>query len=164
MDRKTSAVGAMLTPAGGGAALGRDGAGLIVAAESDRMVWNGVVVIAGRIFVSGPLWAGGHAPALALVEKGGLTPYPNATWNSWKPGADGTKGFINVNAIHVDENGALWVIDTGSPEFGGDSLPGGAKVINIILKTDRIERIYSLGPVVLPGSYVDDIRINRGHA
>jgi sugar lactone lactonase YvrE len=164
MNKKTVAAAAMLGVASGGMAVGHSDTGLVVAAQSDRMVWNGVVVDEGRIIVSGPRWAGGNAPALAVVGKGGLAPYPNEAWNSWKPGADAAKGFVNVNAIHLDKDGALWVVDTGSPEFGGDPLPGGAKAVKINLNTNRIERIYSLGSVVLPGSYVDDIRVNGDHA
>lgn len=108
--------------------------------------------------------AGGDAPAVAIIEKDGLAPYPDVAWNAWKPGSDAANSFVNVNAIHLGKDGTLWVIDTGSPEFGGDPLPGGAKVVNISLKTNHIARIYSLGPVVLPGSYVDDIRINGRHA
>jgi hypothetical protein len=164
MNKKAIAAAAMLGVASGGVGAAPDDTGLVVAAQSDRMVWNGVVVVAGRIIVSGPRWAGGNAPALAIVSKSGLLPYPDPAWNGWKPGADAAKSFVNVNAIHLDKDGALWVIDTGSPEFGGDPLPGGAKAVKINLTTNRIERIYSLGPVVLPGSYVDDIRVNGGHA
>jgi Major royal jelly protein len=164
MSKKTVAAAAVFGVVCAAAAVGQEGTGLIVAAQSDRMVWNGVVVIGGRVIVSGPRWAGGSAPALAIVGKGGLTAYPDTAWNDWKPGEDPAKAFVNVNAIHLAKDGALWVIDTGSPEFGGDPLPGGAKAVKINLSTNRIERIYSLGLVVLPGSYVDDLRVNRDHA
>jgi sugar lactone lactonase YvrE len=164
MNKKTIAAAAILGVVSGGVAVGRGDTGLVVAAQSDHMVWNAVVVVEGRIIVSGPRWAGGNAPALAIVGKGGLAAYPDTAWNAWKSGADAAKAFVNVNALHLDKNGVLWVIDTGSPEFGGDPLPGGAKAVKINLKTNRIERIYSLGAVVLPGSYVDDIRVNGGHA
>ena len=141
-------------------------AGLIAAATSEHMVWNGVVVAGGRIVVSGPRWAGGDAPALATVGADGhsLTPYPDAAWNAWTAGADPAHQFVNVNAIHLDRAGARWVVDTGSPTFGGDPRPGGAKVVKISLTTNRVERVYALDPVVRPGSYVDDIRVNGGHA
>jgi hypothetical protein len=111
---------------------------------------------------------GRDGPAATLrrwrVKDNELTPYPDLPWNSWKPGASAEKAFVNVNAIHFDREGVLWVIDTGSPKFGGDSLPGGAKAVKIDLKTNRVVRSYPLDSVVLPGSYVDDIRTNGSHA
>ncbi|MBO4223856.1 L-dopachrome tautomerase-related protein [Bradyrhizobium neotropicale] len=140
--------------------------GLIIAAETRRMIWNAVAVDGDRVFVAGPRWAGVNGPAIALIDgKDGLIPYPDASWNAWQPGSDVTKTFVNVNAIRRDDHNGLWVIDTGSPTFGGDPLPGAAKAVRIDLATNRIGRIYPLGPrVALPGSYVDDIRFHGDHA
>jgi sugar lactone lactonase YvrE len=136
--------------------------GLRVAAESHRMIWNAVAVDRGRVFVAGPRWTGSKGPALGrLNSRGEPRPYPDAAWNSWRPGTDAARSFVNVNAIHKDGHGGLWVVDTGSPEFGGDPLPGGAKLVRIDLTTDRVSRVIPLGgDVALPGSYVDDIRFN----
>jgi sugar lactone lactonase YvrE len=72
---------------------------------------------------------------------------------------------VNVNAIHLDRRGGLWVVDTGSPDFGGDPLPGGAKLVRIDLATDRVSRVVPLGSqVALRGSYVDDMRLRAGMA
>ena len=137
---------------------------LQVAFESDRMVWNGVVAVDGRVFVSGPRWAGGDAPALALLDGAALEPYPDPAWNSWSPGLDPARAFVNVNAIHLDHAGAMWAIDTGAPDFGADPLPGGPKAVMFDLAADRVARIYPLDTAVRPGSYVDDIRVNGDHA
>jgi hypothetical protein len=72
---------------------------------------------------------------------------------------------VNINSIHMDGHGGLWVVDTGAPDFGGDPLPGGAKLVRIDLAHDRVDRVIQLGTdVALPGSYVDDIRFNGDHA
>ena len=137
---------------------------LIVAAESRDMIWNAVATDRERVFVAGPRWTGARGPAVALLN-GLARAYPNVDWNNWAPGGDVTKAFVNVNALHRDDHNGLWVIDTGSPDFGGNPLPGGAKAVRIDLATDRVDRIYPLGPqVVLPGSYVDDIRFHGDHA
>jgi sugar lactone lactonase YvrE len=140
--------------------------GLIIAAETRRMIWNAVAIDGDRVFVAGPRWAGANGPAVALTDgKDGLIPYPDASWNAWQPGADVTKTFVNVNAIHRDDHNGLWVIDTGSPTFGGDPLPGATKAVRIDLATNSIDRIYPFGPrAALPGSYVDDIRFHGHHA
>lgn len=139
---------------------------LKVEARSATMIWNAVAVDGARIFVAGPRWTGSQGPALALIGKDGQpAPYPDAAWNGWKEGGDTAHAFVNVNAIHLDGRGSLWVVDTGSPQFGGDPLPGGAKAVQIDLKTNRVVRTIAFGPgVALAGSYVDDIRFNGRHA
>jgi len=139
---------------------------LVVAAESRDMIWNAVATDGRRVFVGGPRWTGSKGPAVALVDANGRPqPYPDTAWNGWTPGADNAKTFVDVNALHRDASGGLWAIDTGSPVFGGDPLPGGAKAVRIDLATDRVDRVYPLGPdIALHGSYVDDIRFHGGHA
>jgi sugar lactone lactonase YvrE len=134
--------------------------------SSREMIWNAVVTDQDRIFVAGPRWTGGQGPAVAVFDrKGHPQPYPNKAWNSWTPGADVGRAFVSVNALHRDDHGGLWVIDTGAPNFGGDAVPGGAKAIRFFLATNRVDRIYPLGPqVVLSGSYIDDIRFHGDHA
>lgn len=149
-----------------GLAIGASAAELEVAAHSDSMIWNGVAVDGKRVFVAGPRWTGSQGPALGVLDRAGKPqPYPDARWNGWRPGADNATAFINVNAIHLDGAGGLWAIDSGSPDFGGDPLPHGAKAVRIDLDTNRVTNVYAFGPdVALPGSYVDDIRFNGGHA
>lgn len=139
---------------------------LNVEASSGTMIWNAVAVDGKRVFVAGPRWTGSQGPALGLIGKDGKpAPYPDAAWNGWTKGSDNANAFVNVNAIHLDGRGSLWVVDTGSPEFGGDPLPGGAKAVQIDLASNRVVRTIPFGPdVALPGSYVDDIRFNGRHA
>jgi len=139
---------------------------LVVAAESREMIWNAVATDGPRIFVAGPRWAGAKGPPLALLDaEGRARPYPDSSWNAWSPGTDTSKAFVNVNAIHRDDRGGLWVIDTGSPEFGGNPLPGAAKAVRINLATNRVDRVYALGPAVaMSASYVDDIRFHDNTA
>lgn len=157
-----SLVGVLLT-----AASARAGASprLVVAAESNAMVWNAVAVVGERVFVAGPRWTGAKGPSVAVIDGKELRPYPDEAWNGWGTGADAATGFVNVNAIHLDRAGALWVVDTGSPDFGGDPLPNGAKLVKIDLASDTIAKVYALPPnIALPGSYVDDVRFNGSHA
>ena len=149
-----------------GFVVARPDAVLIPVVSSREIAWNAIVTDRDRIFVAGPRWAGGTGPAVAVFDRKGNThPYPSAAWNSWKPGADTTKVFVSVNALHRDDHGGLWVIDTGTPNFGSDAVPGGAKAVRFNLATSRLDRVYPLGPqVVLSGSYIDDIRFHGDHA
>nr|WP_245214915.1 major royal jelly family protein [Pararoseomonas indoligenes] len=123
------------------------------------MIWNAVAVDQGRVFVAGPRWTGSQGPALGLLEGGAVRPYPDATWNGWARGQEAARAFVNVNAVHLDGRGGLWAVDTGSPDFGGDPLPGGAKLVRIGLESGRVDRVVPLGPEIAgPGSYVDDAR------
>jgi hypothetical protein len=135
-------------------------------ATSDSMIWNAVAVSRGRIFVAGPRWTGSRGPQLATIVDGGKPKaFPDAAWNAWKPGSDNGTAFVNINAIHMDPDGRLWIVDTGAPDFGGNPLPRGAKLVRIDLMTDKVDRVIHLGPeLALPGSYVDDIRFNGDHA
>ncbi len=139
---------------------------LTEAAQSHSMVWNGVAAGGGRVFVSGPRWTGSKGPAVGLLDdKGQPAPYPDAAWNAWQAGADPSHAFVDVNAIRLDGKGSLWAVDTGSPEFGGNPLPGGAKLVQIDLATNKVVRVIPFGPdIALPGSYVDDVRFHGGFA
>ena len=141
-----------------------DETGLVVVAESNTMIWNAVASYRGRIFVAGPRWSGSGGPALGELIDRTPQPYPDAAWNSWREGADSSAAFINVNAIHLAGT-SLWVVDTATPVFGGNTVAGGAKVVQIDLETNRVTRVYALpSGVVEDGSYIDDIRMNGAHA
>ena len=161
--RKFGALAAVLTVALALAAPAEAGAGkLRLVAKSDGMVWNAVAADNGRVFVGGPRWSGSTGPALGLLTAdGGVAPYPNAAWNAWRPGAPADSAFVNVNAINLDGRGGLWAVDSGAPSFGGDPLPGGAKLVRVDVATNRVTRVYRFGQnVALPHSYVDDVRFN----
>jgi hypothetical protein len=144
---------------GCGPAVGRPDT-LVPVTESRGMIWNAVAVDRGRVFVAGSRWTGSQGPALGLLETDGtVRPYPDTAWNGWARGAEPAGALVSVNAIHMDGRGGLWAVDTGSPDFGGDPLPGGAKLVRIDLTTDRVSRVVPLGPqIARPGSYVDDVR------
>ncbi|WP_244111637.1 major royal jelly family protein [Burkholderia cepacia] len=140
---------------------------LVAVRENSQMPWNAVAVDPrGRFIVSSPRWTGNTGPAVAIAEKNGtLKPYPDAGWNSWKPSSDPAHAFVSVNAIHEDAHGDLWIVDTGSPEFGGTPIPNGAKVVHIDPRTDTVIRVYTFPKEVIHAqTYVDDIRINGNHA
>lgn len=140
---------------------------LISVRQNDRMPWNAVVMdVRGRVVVSAPRWTGNKGPAVAIALRNGeLSSYPNASWNSWKQGKDASRAFVSVNAIHEGRKGEIWVVDTGSPDFGGTPIKDGAKIVQIDSRTDRVIRVYPIPQTALRAhTYVDDIRINGKHA
>ncbi|BEU27473.1 L-dopachrome tautomerase-related protein [Paraburkholderia sp. 22B1P] len=140
---------------------------LVSVRQNDLMPWNAVVVDPrGRVIVSAPRWTGNRGPAVAIaMDNGELSAYPDVSWNSWKQGDDASHAFVSVNAIHESGEGEIWVVDTGTPEFGGTPIENGAKIVRIDSRRDRVMRVYPLPSDVLrPHSYIDDIRINGKHA
>jgi sugar lactone lactonase YvrE len=140
--------------------------GLKTEAHTTDMNWNAVAIDTGRIFVASPRWTGSKGPQLAILDDARQPkPFPDAAWNAWRPGQEASNAFVNINAIHRDAKGNLWVVDTGSPAFGGDPLPGGAKLVQIDLRSGTVSRVIPLGTdVARAGSYVDDVRFNGSHA
>jgi hypothetical protein len=153
---------------------------LTVVAQSGKAVWNAVVQAPdGRLFVAMPRLANPDGISVATVAAdGSLAPYPDAGWNR-PPSQQRTAGpgkttqsdngpgplFVGVNALHLAPDGALWVVDTGSPGFGKPMLPHAARLIRIDLATNQVTRILTLPDAVLrPKSMIDDIRFNGDHA
>lgn len=137
-----------------------------VEATTTSMDWNAVALCSGYVFVAGPRWTGFPGPAVGVLTKSGkIKPFPDADWNGWKPGQDATHRFVSVNALHVAPDGTLWVVDTGTPSFGGAPVSGGAKLVRIDPATGHVLRIYPLRPeIAQAGSYIDDVRFNGTHA
>ncbi|MBS1018721.1 hypothetical protein JK205_07220 [Gluconobacter cerinus] len=137
-----------------------------IEANTTAMDWNAVALSGGHVFVAGPRWTGFSGPTAGLLTKNGkIKPFPDADWNGWKSGRDATHRFVSVNALHVAPDGKLWVVDTGTPSFGGVPVYGGAKLVRIDPATGHVLRIYPLDPdIAQAGSYIDDIRFNGRHA
>ena len=137
-----------------------------IEATTKSMDWNAVALAGGHVFVAGPRWTGFSGPTVGLLTKSKeIEPFPDADWNGWKPGRNATHRFVSVNALHVAPDKTLWVVDTGTPSFGGPPVPGGAKLVRIDPASGHVLRIYPLGPeIAQAGSYIDDIRFNGPHA
>ena len=131
---------------------------------SSDLVINGVTTSAdGRLFLPVQSQQPGVGPQVVEVKDGKPVPYPDAHWNGWQPGMDGADRFVGVNAIRVGPDGALWVVDRGGPGIGKPLAPHGVKLVRIDLATNTVARVYDLGAVTRPWSFVDDVRFNGGH-
>ncbi|MBX8519792.1 hypothetical protein K5D44_09460 [Pseudomonas cichorii] len=140
---------------------------LHVVAQSDTAVWNAVAVDhSGSLYVSGPKWMGSQAPSVSKLDGNGHPqPFPNAQWNSDDSKVPAKQRFINVNAMRVDEQNRLWIVDAGVTGFGGKVIPGGAKLVVINLSTGQVDQVIIFDEkTALAGSYIDDVRLNGKHA
>jgi sugar lactone lactonase YvrE len=137
---------------------------LEIFAESDRQ-WTGVAVSEeGRVFVNFPRWWPEVPVSVAeVMSDGSIKPYPNESWNGWTPESDPASSFVCVQSVVADGEGSLWVLDPANAWFQG-VVSGGARLIEIDLATDRVERVISFDETVAPpASYLNDVRIDHIH-
>ena len=122
---------------------------------------TGVAVSAkGRLFTNFPIWSPVHKYCVVEVtSKTESKPYPSEELNSWKPGDDGTKKFVSVQAVYVDDQDKLWVVDPANPGFAG-VYQESDKLVRINLGTNEIERIYPMKGVTDKDSYINDVRVD----
>ncbi len=129
----------------------------------DHQVTGVAVSEDGRIFVNFPRWFEDVPVSLAEVTKDGkLRPYPDAAWNSFRNAAPNDPGthFVCVQAETADGKGHLWVVDPAAPATGF-IVPGGPKLVEIDLKTDKVVNTFAFGGDVAPqGSYLNDVRLS----
>lgn len=140
---------------------------LHVVAETRDSVWNAVAIDdAGRVYVAGPRWTGSRGPSVATIDaEGRARPWPDAAWNSTDASVPVERRFVNVNAIHRDPRGGLWIVDTGVDGFGGSVIPGAAKLVRVDLAGGRVDRVIPLpADIARTHSYIDDIRFHGDHA
>lgn len=132
---------------------------------SSSLVVNGATTSRdGRLFLPAQPATPGVTPQVVEVRDGKATAYPDERWNGWKPGMDGHDRFVGVNAIRVGPDGALWVVDRGSPGIGKPAVPGGVKLVKIDVAANRVERVFDLAAVSRPWSFIDDVRFNGANA
>ncbi|MEM8744664.1 MAG: L-dopachrome tautomerase-related protein [Pseudomonadota bacterium] len=143
------------------------GTELEIVAASPDFAMNGVTVTkGGRVFVSLPQWTASKSPSVAeILKDGSIRPYPGNSWNEFDL-AEPMDRFMNVNAVHSDGAGSLWVVDYAGPDFG-PSIDGAQKLVRIDLGTNEVARVYRFDDDVLPESArLNDVRVDaqRGTA
>lgn len=113
----------------------------------------------GRIFINYPQWGDGSEFTVAELIDGKAVAYPSQEMNTFNA-AIPTERFSSVQSVVADGENRLWVLDTGSPGFQSPIM-GAAKLVAIDLTTDRVIKTIVFSPeVVLPTSYVNDLRLD----
>lgn len=160
--------------------LGRTTTALVIAASGahslaqpaeivaqSRWQWTGIGVTDNHtIFVNFPRWSDRMEYSVARLDgQGTPQPFPDASWNDWEPGqAVEDHKFVAVQSVVVDDEGALWVLDTGNPFFGG-VVQGGARLFKFDPDSGELLRTYQFegDGVVLENSYLNDVRFDHEH-
>jgi sugar lactone lactonase YvrE len=135
----------------------------LVHAFPDQMPTGVTVADDGRIFVSYPRWGDPVDFTVAELRDGEEVAYPGAEFNVFDDQRP-ADCLVSVQSVVVDPEGRLWLLDTGSIEFG-PTIPGGAKLVCV--DSDRVvQTIRFPSDVALETTYLNDIRfdLRRGEA
>jgi sugar lactone lactonase YvrE len=113
----------------------------------------------GRVFVNYPRWGDPVTFTVAEVKSGKATAYPDeafATFDRSRPG----ETLVSVQSVVVDPADRLWILDTGSVEFG-PVVPGGAKLVGVDLASGKVFKKITFPPeVALKTTYLNDVRFD----
>ncbi len=130
--------------------------------------WTGIAVSPqGRIFVNYPRWSKDVPVSVAeILRDGSIRPYPNEQKNLWTEESGSLNDFVCIQSVVSDEEGYLWILDSGNPQFQGVK-KGAVKLIKVDISKDQIVHTYFLDEHIAPlHSYLNDVRfdIQKGFA
>ena len=128
--------------------------------DQDHQLTGVAVSASERVFTNYPRW--GEPYRYALVEVTGTNtsvPFPDESWNEWSGTGDKMKHFLCVQAVVIDDQNSMWVVDAGSTQPSQDN-DKGQKLVKINLTTNTVERVYPLAGASDGKSYMNDTRID----
>ena len=134
-------------------------------ATFEHQVTGVTVTETGRLFVNFPRWSEDAPISVAeLRGDGELVPYPDVRWNAWRNARKNETTphdhWVCVQSVVDDGRGSLWVLDPAAPATS-HLVPGGAKLVQIDLASDRVTRTIAFDESVAPeGSYLNDVRFS----
>jgi sugar lactone lactonase YvrE len=140
--------------------LARPAGKLELVATFDGPMPTGVTVShKGRVFVNYPRWGDPVTFTVAEVKGGKASGYPDAAFATFDRSRPG-ETLVSVQSVVVDPADRLWILDTGSVEFG-PVIPGGAKLVGADLASNRVFKTITFPPeVALKTSYLNDVRFD----
>src|SRR4051812_32318979 len=141
--------------------MNKDGNQLELLFSDDTYQLTGVAISkTGRLFTNYPRWPGQHKyDVVEVFSNNEVKPYPNEEMNNWKEGDDTQNKWVCVQAVYVDDENYLWVVDPASPKMGG-VYKRSYKLVKINLATDGIEKIYRFTMTADENSYINDVRVD----
>ena len=133
---------------------------ITVASSGNVMITNAAVSPGGRLFGNFPGWTAVPTPSVGEAVDGDFAPFPGGEWNEWSSGLPSHDRFGCTHGLHADRENNLWAIDDASPHHGR-MVEGGAKLVKIDLSTNRVSRVYALGPDLAPsGAVLSHMRVD----
>ncbi|MEM1210863.1 MAG: L-dopachrome tautomerase-related protein [Planctomycetota bacterium] len=135
----------------------------------DRQPTGIAVSSTGRTFVTFPWFNDKPYPAVAeLHEDGSLTAFPSESWNRWngRGGPSALNGFVCAQALYVDADDHLWVLDAGNPRNQSGLVVAGPKLFRIDLADNSIVQVFYFDHYrdFARDSYLSDFRVDPDKA
>ena len=114
----------------------------------------------GRLFVSYPRHDGDVAFTAGEIKDGHAVAYPSVELNRATV-ATAASTLFSVQTFQVDGSDHLWMLDTGTLQFGEPPVKGAAKLVEVDLASNRVLRTVPLPPEALvPNSALKDFRFD----
>jgi sugar lactone lactonase YvrE len=114
----------------------------------------------GRLFTCYPLWPGPHKyDVVEIFTDNQVKPYPDEEMNSWKEGQDGRNKWVCVQAVYIDDENYLWVVDPACPNME-QVYQNSFKLVKFNLTTNSIENVYRFDGILSNKSYINDVRVD----
>jgi sugar lactone lactonase YvrE len=115
----------------------------------------------GRMFVGYPYWSEKHKYSVVEVfADGSVKPFPDENWNSWQIGESGKEKWVCAQAVYIDKEDNLWIVDPASPFMKGVA-DNSNKVMKYNLNNNTIEKIYYCSGFTGSDSYLNDLRVDN---
>ncbi len=137
----------------------------VVATFRGPMPTGVTVSKSGRVFVNYPRWGDDVTFTVAEVKGNAATAYPDAAFSVYDKSRP-AETLVSVQSVVVDSADRLWMLDTGTVEFG-PVIPGGAKLVGVDLATNKVVKSIPVpADAALPTTYLNDVRfdLSRGKA
>ena len=126
----------------------------------------GIAISGSRLFVAFPRHDGPVMFTVGELKEGRPVAYPNGEINQTSAERPADTLF-SVQTLQIDASNHLWMLDTGTLQFGQPPVKGASKLVAVDLATDRVIRTILIPQEALvPNSALKDFRFDfrRGHA
>jgi sugar lactone lactonase YvrE len=121
---------------------------------------TGVAISAeGRLFACFPRWDDKVSASVVELKGDREIPFPDPEINR-DDRSNPQSHFVSVQSVVIDPRDRLWVLDSGAPKLG-PTIPSGAKLVGIDLKTNKPFKTISFPrDVVTDTTYLNDVRFD----
>ena len=134
----------------------------VVARFSGPMPTGVAVSQQGRIFVNFPRWGDDVIDTVVEIRDGKEIPYPSRELSQYDP-KRAHETLVSVQSVVVDSADRLWILDTGSIQFGAP-VADGPKLVGVDLKTNQVFKMIHFPPdVARSTTYLNDVRVDVDH-
>jgi sugar lactone lactonase YvrE len=114
----------------------------------------------GRLFITFPRHDGPVPFSVGEMKDGHPVAYPNESLNHADPSRPADTLF-SVQTLLIDASNRLWMLDTGTLQFGEPPIKGAPKLVAVDLDSGRLIRTIPLPPdALVPGSALKDFRFD----